>query len=244
VGNALSAVYPEYAAGGFTRYDGSIQFYGRVNALLSPDMNVLDLGAGRGAQFEGQSPFRKNLVVLRGKVAKVTGVDVDDAVLNNPELDEALVYDGARLPFADGSFDLVLSDWVLEHVEDPAIFSSEIDRVLKPGGWFCARTPSILSYTAFVSRLVPNRLHATVLGVVQKGNRKPEDVFPAAYKLNSLRSVRRYFPADRWNNHSYTYSPEPAYHFNSPLMVRVMAIAQYLKKPIADENLLVFVQKK
>lgn len=243
-GNALASLYPEVAAGGFTRYDGSIQFYMRVNALLSPDMHVLDLGAGRGVQFEGASPFRRQLVVLKGKVAKITGVDVDDAVLTNPELDEALLYDGTRLPFPDASFDLVLSDWVLEHIQDPQMFSSEVERVLKPGGWFCARTPNVLSYTAFASRMVPNSLHAKVLGVVQKGTRKPEDVFPAAYKLNSLRSVRRFFPTERWNNCSYTYSPEPAYHFNSPLMVRLIAAAQYLKKPIGEENLLVFVQKR
>jgi len=244
VSDPMSAVYPEVGAGGFTRYDGSIQFYGRVNSLLAPGMQVLDLGAGRGCQFEGASPFRTSLATLRGKVAKVTGVDVDDAVLDNPELDEALVYDGKRLPFADASFDLVLSDWVLEHIHEPQLFAGEVERVLKPGGWFCARTPNALSYVAFASRLVPNRLHAKVLSVIQKGSRKAEDVFPAAYKLNSLQSVRRHFPNARWNNYSYTYSPEPAYHFNKPLIIRLMAIAQYLKKPLAEENLLVFVQKK
>jgi hypothetical protein len=35
--------------GGFSRVDGSIEFYTRVNALLGPDMTVVDFGAGRGA---------------------------------------------------------------------------------------------------------------------------------------------------------------------------------------------------
>ena len=40
----------------------------------------------------------------------------------------------ARLPFADGSFDLVLLDSVLEHVPDPVALLAEGRRLLKPGG--------------------------------------------------------------------------------------------------------------
>ena len=40
----------------------------------------------------------------------------------------------ARLPFADGSFDLVLLDSVLEHVPDPVALLAESRRLLKPGG--------------------------------------------------------------------------------------------------------------
>lgn len=43
-------------------------------------------------------------------------------------------YDGHRLPFADGSFDAVCSNAVLEHVDDLPAFVSEAARVLRPGG--------------------------------------------------------------------------------------------------------------
>lgn len=44
-------------------------------------------------------------------------------------------YNMLSLPFADGSFDYVLSDQVLEHIEgNPAKAAAECLRVLKPGG--------------------------------------------------------------------------------------------------------------
>jgi SAM-dependent methyltransferase len=46
---------------------------------------------------------------------------------------------GEELPFADDSFDAVISHAVLEHVKDPFRCAREIARVLKPGGeLFCA----------------------------------------------------------------------------------------------------------
>jgi SAM-dependent methyltransferase len=41
---------------------------------------------------------------------------------------------GERLPFADGTFDVVLCDNVVDHAEDPAKIVSELARVLAPGG--------------------------------------------------------------------------------------------------------------
>lgn len=240
---ALAAAYPEMRAGGFTRYDGNAEFYGRINSLLLPEMHVLDLGAGRGWQLEVLDRFRRDLATLQGKVARVIGVDVDDAVMQNAVLDEAHVYDGSRLPLPDASVDLVMSDWVLEHIEDPGIFSAEVDRVLRPGGWFCARTPHFLSFISIASRMVPNRLHAKVINKAQDGKRQSIDVFPTHYRLNSLGALRRHFPQPRWQHCSYTYSAEPSYHFNRKPVLFLMRVAQYLKNPFAGEVLFVFIRK-
>lgn len=43
---------------------------------------------------------------------------------------------GEKLPFADSSFDVVLSDNVIDHAENPIAILKDIARVLKPSGLF------------------------------------------------------------------------------------------------------------
>ncbi len=110
-GGVLGRVYPEYAAGGFTRVDGTVEFYQRVNALLTPDATVVNLGAGRGMVGDDTLAWRQGLADLRGRCERFVGLDVDPVVLENPHLDEAMVIgDDGRYPFEDSSVDLVLSD--------------------------------------------------------------------------------------------------------------------------------------
>jgi SAM-dependent methyltransferase len=48
------------------------------------------------------------------------------------------VADAQRLPFADGSFDVVVANHMLYHVPDPTLAVSELARVLRPDGWLLA----------------------------------------------------------------------------------------------------------
>ena len=240
----LKSTYPELGAGGITRWDGTVQFYIRVQALLQPEMTVLDYGAGRGRLHEDEVPIRRDLITFKGKVSSVIGIDVDSAVLLNPLVDAAAVIEDNRIPLADGSVDLILSDHVFEHLADPQSVASEMFRVLRPGGWLCARTPHSLSLVALAGRMVPSRHHSTVVELAQPNGRSAEDVFPTFYRLNSLRALNRYFSGELWENFSYTWSPEAGYHFNSSLAFRVMTVIQALKRTVSGEVLLVFLRKR
>jgi SAM-dependent methyltransferase len=72
-----------------------------------------------------------------------------------------LLADGMDLPFASGSFDLVLSHAVIEHVSDAARYLRECRRVLTPAGHFYLSTAPYLSFAgAHLPRLVlPVPLH-------------------------------------------------------------------------------------
>jgi SAM-dependent methyltransferase len=54
--------------------------------------------------------------------------------------------DGMFLPFRDGTFDLVLSHAVIEHVSDALLYLRECARVLKPGGHVYLSTAPYLSF--------------------------------------------------------------------------------------------------
>jgi hypothetical protein len=60
------------------------------------------------------------------------------------DLDSPLAMEKAditALPYADGSFDVILCNHVLEHIPDDHRAMSELCRVLRPGGWAVLQTP-------------------------------------------------------------------------------------------------------
>lgn len=241
----LARLYPEATVGGFSRYDGFIEFFTRVNALLDDDSVVLDFGAGRGLWMHEPFPASsRRLRAFHERVARVVGIDVDEAVLTNRALAEAkVIVPGDPIPYPDAMFDLVLADHVLEHVSRdhaPGV-AEEILRVLKPGGWLAARTPNKWGMIGIGARAVPNDLHTKVLSRLQPG-RKDEDVFPVEYSMNTRRQLRRLFPAPH-RVVVYGHTSEPTYFGRSKLAWRLGAFVGRLTPPPMQPTLMVFVQK-
>jgi len=241
----VSTFYPENRAGGFSRCDGTVQFYQRVHALLRPDYVVLDFGAGRGAAYyEDPSFYRKSLRNLRGEGRRVIGVDVDPVVSTNPCIDEAIVIDAALpLPFSEDTFDLIVSDSTFEHVSDATRIADELDRVLKVGGWICARTPNRNGYVALMNRIVPAEIARRLVSSAQP-DRKVEDIFPAHYRMNTLGTLNMLFPADRYEHMSFAFDSEPRYHFNQSGMFFLLLALHSLTPPGLRNTLMCFIRKR
>jgi SAM-dependent methyltransferase len=205
-----NAFYPESRFGGFSDIDGTLVFYARVNALLNPDIVVVDYGCGRGAYGEDPIPIRRKLRILRGKVRKVIGLDIDPAASANAYIDEFHLLEGDSWPLEDDSADLCLCDNVLEHLPRPEVFFSEAKRVLKEDGVLCIRTPNAWNYVGIISRLIPNRMHYAVL-IRVKDNCQEQDVLPTFYRCNSLGAIRRMLQKFQFEGVVYGYEAEPSY---------------------------------
>jgi SAM-dependent methyltransferase len=220
----------------WTRH-GPETFLENVRRILPERGQVLDFGAGRG-KYAGK-PAMERLIDFRGPGREVTGFDVDEAVRQNPFLDHSAVGDGvAALPFADATFDMIVSLAVFEHVAQAGPTARELARVLKPGGWLCALTPNRWSYMAVGARLVPNRSHKAVLRHL-KIRRTSADVFPTFYRMNSPAALRALFPG--FEDHSYIYSGTPSYTRGIALLD---VAARAWDRGIAGRTIHIFKRKK
>ena len=90
--------------------------------------DLLEIGAGTGWQAKA----------LAGTGYAVTAIDLPASadISNHARSREWPIvdYDGSHIPFGDESFDIIYSSNVLEHVVDLDGLTSEMKRVLRPGG--------------------------------------------------------------------------------------------------------------
>ncbi|MGR3274552.1 class I SAM-dependent methyltransferase [Acaryochloris marina NIES-2412] len=241
----IGSHYPEFNISGYTAVDGTVEFYSRINSLLNNSMVVLDFGAGRGSWKEDYScQYRKSLHNLQGKVQKIVGCDIDEAIYDNSTVDEKVIVKiGDKLPFDNNSFDLIISDFTFEHIENDKEIAQEFTRILKAGGWICARTPNKYNYVYILIQLINNSWHRKILKYVQP-LRNEIDVFPTMYRMNSARKINTLFPCDKYENHSYYFKSEPAYFFNNSFVFFAMKVFDSFLPSFLKNNLFVFLNKK
>jgi SAM-dependent methyltransferase len=102
------------------------------------------------------------------------------------------VLEGDRFPFPDASFDGCVSNYVIEHIADPAAHLREVARVLKPGGAYVLRTPNRWHYVALFASLTPHWVHEQLANRLRGLGRGAHDPYPTSYAMNTRGDVERY----------------------------------------------------
>lgn len=114
-----------------------------VSLPAGEEVVVVDLGAGAGDDLE---IARKAL----GPRADLFGVEFDPTVCEKLELNGVrttqIDIERDRLPFADGSVNIVIANQVIEHTKEIFWIFNEIQRVLRVGGIAIIGIPNIASF--------------------------------------------------------------------------------------------------
>jgi SAM-dependent methyltransferase len=162
--------------------DGTTEFHAICANSVPPAPKILEVGAG---PTNATSAFLASLGELHG-------IDVSDEVFGNQHLSSSALIEGDRFPLPDAAFDLVVSNYVVEHVANPRAHLAEIERVLKPGGAYVFRTPNLVHYVAMVSRLTPHRFHRFAANRLRALGPDEHEPWPTVYAMNLPAAVRRY----------------------------------------------------
>ena len=105
-----------------------------VEAAKRVQGRTLEIGTGTGYGIDIIAPCVEHFVTMDKTRSEELG-----AMPANVEFKEGVV---PPLPFADESFDCVVSFQVIEHIERDKEFVREVRRVLKKGGKFIVSTPN------------------------------------------------------------------------------------------------------
>jgi ubiquinone/menaquinone biosynthesis C-methylase UbiE len=125
------------------------------------------------------------------------------------------------LPFRDHSFNLITCNMVVEHLKKPEESISEMARLLSPNGILVIHTPNAFNHLVLANilagKLLPRKL---VLKLVRfSDSRDDSDIFPACYRANSVRKLRRILEKNGLRQESLRIltSPQPYFRFFAPL---------------------------
>jgi ubiquinone/menaquinone biosynthesis C-methylase UbiE len=190
-------------------YDGAAEVYARVNAPLlfdpparalvaavapSRDARILDVGSGTGAvAFAARA--------AAGPDAFIVGLDPSTDMLQAARrggVDPVVAGSLPHLPFANSSFDAVLSAFVLTHVDDSDAALADMARVLRPGGrigvsaWAAGDDPLTTAWNEIVGRFVDSERMARAAETILPGDArfaKPDGLTNAVH-ANGFTDVR------------------------------------------------------
>jgi ubiquinone/menaquinone biosynthesis C-methylase UbiE len=178
-----------------------------VEAVTQADTRLLDVGCGR------MSLAQPAIDAARWRV----GIDLSWEDLRRNESMQAVTQASATaLPFPDAAFDVVISQWVVEHFDAPGGAFREIARVLRPGGHVALLTTNAHNYIPLASRIVPARVRH---GLIRQLLRRPaHESFPTYFRANTGRALRRLAEEAGLTVEALAYVGNPFYlAFNMPL---------------------------
>ena len=201
-------------------WDDSVSVYrDYIDNNTYGDTKILDFGCGH-------VDFMKTAY---SRTQYVYGIEPNKHTLRkNITIKNKVVGVAEQIPFPDNFFDLSVSAWVVEHIDNPMEVFREIHRVLKPGGSLVFLTPNSWNYITWINRLIPNNTHDFLTRRLY--DREEEDTYPVRYKMNSERSINAILLPLNFRKKQIIFNGDPSYiSFNRALFAISCLIERFFE---------------
>lgn len=134
-------------------YDNGGRILREIFEICDPrGLRVLEVGAGTGRDSVALARAGAEVITLD---YAPTSLELIRQASSRAGVEVGMVGgDGLALPFADGSFDIVFHQGLLEHFRDPMPMLIEHARVLRPGGMLLVDVPQRYHYYTFGKHLL------------------------------------------------------------------------------------------
>ena len=192
-------------------------YHQEVERCLVDGSIVLDAGCGSGEYGV--------LKEKGGRAGRIVGVDIsEEALKNNAVIDDYVVSDLVEIPLEDNTFDMIVCEGVIEHLEHPEKVISEFSRLLKSGGYVVLRTWNIWHLNNFLSALLPVGVRRRLKGWLIKDSAKHEGTFETYYRCNSRKRMGSLFCAAGFEEEKFILHRDSILYWDSRLITSFFTI--------------------
>ena len=147
-------------------------FYEIVLSKLKRDSLVLNVGCGF-------IPFG-----IKGKCKQVVGIDLDERAKQNHDLDVVFIGDIKSFNYSE-QFDIIIAQWVVEHLENPQVVFANLYRLLKTNGKVIILTSNSTHYISEIGKRTPYRFNKWFYKFIHA----EEDTYPVYYRSNTPKKL-------------------------------------------------------
>lgn len=117
------------------------------------------------------------------------GLDINSYARDNSDVSQVIIADVNEMPFRNDVYDVLTSNYMLEHLPDYRKALIEMARIIRKEGMLLLVFPNPMAPEALVARMTPLWFHVLFRRLVQRRPHAEEHTFATCFSFKSVQSV-------------------------------------------------------